>query len=178
MVAGAVVADAVVSSAVVVASGASVLIGASVAIGADVVVAPVVEGGIVASVVGAASVVVGVVVGDDVVDVRAALAPSAPEPLVTAVEQPTSATDPNTTRMPISVRRRCSTTTEREANGDVGAWVGTCSMFTASFDLWLPIGDVTHPCGAVTTSHPRTVAPDTVDEGDRRRRSARADHAA
>ena len=86
-----------------------------------------------------ASVVVGtrvvVVISTSVVDVSAALAPSPPEPLVTAVEQPTSATDPNTTRVPISARRRCSTTTEREDNGQLAQGVGTCSMFTASFDF-------------------------------------------
>ena len=83
--------------------GGAVVSGGS---GASVVGGAVVSGGSGASVVGGAAVVGGatVVGGAAVVGagILAALAPSPPEPLVTAVEQPTDATEPSTTRMPIS----------------------------------------------------------------------------
>jgi hypothetical protein len=96
-----------------------------VVVGATVVV-------VAAVVVGAAVVVVtAVVVGSSVIS--EATAPSVPLPLVSAVEQPTSATKPKTMPQPMRAVRRSAGATESDDTGGVQPTPGIAGYFSPSF---------------------------------------------
>jgi hypothetical protein len=110
----------VVGATVVVVVVGAVVVGATVVVGAVVVGATVVVG----------AVVVGATVSV-VVTCIASPAPTPPDPPVTAVEQPATASAPNTITVPMTVRRRPCSTTASDATGDAATGAGTSSKIVS-----------------------------------------------